>query len=147
MNVKQWPLSRFIELGSWLVTIYDARIIIVGSERQELLGRILQQELAENCINVVVETSLRQVTALLGHCNLFVGNDTGPKHLATSMDMPVIEISFSPFPGHPLHHQSPSRFGPWRVPHRILQPGKATPPCTDACMATEAHCILGVTVE
>ena len=43
-------------------------------------------------------------------------------HLAAAMGVPVVEISCFPVNGPGVHWNSPYRFGPWQVPHKILQP-------------------------
>lgn len=144
---RVWPLSNFVELGAWLKDGYHPRILVVGEEREKSLGDELQQQLGDMVINTVGQTTLRQACTLLKHCHLYIGNDAGPMHLAVAAGVPVIEISCHPLSGLPLHSNSPKRFGPWGVPHRVLQPDKAFDPCSDACTAVQAHCILSVSVE
>jgi len=144
---KEWPMSRFMELGSWIIQNYGAKILVVGGREDEALGKALKTKLKDNVINVIGKTTLRQTAALLSHSILFIGNDSGPKHLAAAMNVPVIEVNRFPLGGNPLHLQSSYRFSPFGVPHRILQPEKTILPCPQVCTAKEAHCILGVTVE
>jgi ADP-heptose:LPS heptosyltransferase len=143
---RQWPLSQFAELGSWIIRTYGARLLVVSGPGDEPLGQTLAQTLGDGVINLAGKTTLRQTTALISQSQLYVGNDSGPMHLAAAVGVPVVEISSFPGPGQPLHPRSPARFGPWGVPHRILQPAGPVPPCTKVCLATEPHCILGVTV-
>lgn len=144
---RRWPLSRFIELGAWLNEKYNARILVVGEKEEKLLGAKLQQQLGDIVINMVGRTNLRQAVALLKYCHLYVGNDYGPKHMASAVGVPVIEINGHPQNGPALHHHSPSRFGPWRIPHIVVQPETSMSPCSDACIAGQAHCILGVSLQ
>lgn len=143
---RQWPINRFGELGAWLIRTYGGRLLVVGGLGDEPLGRTLAQTLGEGVINLTGQTTLRQTAALISFSQFFVGNDSGPMHLAAAGGVPVVEISSFPRLGQPLHPRSPARFGPWGVPHRILQPAGPTPPCTEACLATEPHCILEVAV-
>ncbi|MHB1559266.1 MAG: glycosyltransferase family 9 protein, partial [Isosphaeraceae bacterium] len=91
--------------------------------------------------------TLRQTTAILSRCRLFIGNDSGPMHLASAVGVPVVEISMFPRSGPRGHVSSPHRFGPWGVPSVIVQPSHALPPCTDGCRASTAHCITQVGVS
>ncbi len=100
-----------------------------------------------------------KTAALLKHCQLYVGNDTGPMHLAAAIELPIIAISCHPFGAAPSRSYSPKRFAPWKVQHRVLQPpialdvcassGKSENGCHFVTIAfrIEPHCILGVTVE
>lgn len=143
---RRWPLSRFVELGVWLKRKYQVYILIVGEETEESLVQELQQQLGDIVINMVGRTNLRQAVSLLKHCHLYIGNDYGPKHMALAVGVPVIEINAHPLSGSPSHQDSPQRFGPWGVPHLVLQPKKSLPPCSDGCDAKQPHCILNVSV-
>jgi heptosyltransferase-2 len=144
---RVWPVAKFTELGAWLVREYGSRIVVVGADRDGDLGDQLQRRLGDPVINLVGRSTLRQAGALLKRCQLFVGNDAGPMHLAAAAGVPVVEISCHPQNGSALHANSPRRFGPWGVPHVVLQPEVPREPCSEACVAPEAHCILEVSVE
>ncbi len=144
---RMWPLANFAELGAWLKTQYGARIGIVGGKGEEPLGEELRRHLGNTAINVVNQATLRQTAALLKRCHLYIGNDAGPMHLGAAAGVPVIEICCHPLGGSPSHPNSPARFGPWGVPHRVLRPEKALDPCSEACSQRRAHCILDITVE
>jgi lipopolysaccharide heptosyltransferase II len=144
---RMWPFPNFVEIGAWLKREYHARIVLVGGRGEEPLGREIQRQLGDTAINVMGYTTLRQAGALLKRCHLYIGNDTGPLHLAAAAGVPVVEISCHPVGGSLLHSHSPSRFAPWGGPHRVFQPEKALAPCREMCAATQAHCIRGVTVE
>jgi heptosyltransferase-2 len=143
---RMWPLGNFVELGTWLKEKYSASFLIVGGGGEEYLGRELERQLSGTIINSVGRTTLREVCALLGHCQLYIGNDTGAMHLASAAGVSVIEISCHPLNGSRLHSSSPSRFRPWGVDFTVLQPEKAIEPCSDGCTAAQAHCIQTVTV-
>lgn len=144
---KIWPLRNFIELGDWLKKQYNALIVIVGGPAEGSFGCELQQQLGDTIINLAGQTTLRQTVAILKRCNLYIGNDSGPMHMAVAVKIPVIEISCDPFKELLSHPNLPFRFRPWGVPNVVLQPVQAIKPCIDACNSTHAHCILDITVE
>lgn len=144
---RRWPLENFVQLGCWLQRQYQARLVIVGGEGEENVGRELEQKVSSYVVNVVGITTLRQTCAVLKRCDLFIGNDTGSMHLAAAANRPIVEISCHPKFGWPVHANSPVRFRPWGVRQVILQPEKAVKPCTQACTALSPHCIVAVTVE
>jgi heptosyltransferase-2 len=144
---RAWPLMRFIQLGQWLIEHYGARIVGIGGAEEEALGREMQNRLGHHFMNAVGKTTLRQSYCLLRHCILFVGNDTGPKHLAAAAGVPVVEISWHAADASAMHLESPDRFHAWGVPLRIVRPPHPRKPCTEGCSSTEAHCILGVELE
>ncbi|MBK8742719.1 MAG: glycosyltransferase family 9 protein [Betaproteobacteria bacterium] len=143
---RMWPLSNFVELGIWVEQHCGGSLMIVGSQEEEQLGNMLRVRLQGKVIDAV-GLSLREAGALLKRCDLFVGNDAGPMHMAAAVGLPVIEISCHPLGGSTGHSNSPERFGPWRAPQIVLRPAKARDPCSDACVSHAAHCIEGVSVE
>ncbi len=144
---RMWPLASFRKLGDWLRGETQARIVVVGGHNEKPLGEELQRLLGESMINLVGKTTLRQAAAILRRCQLYVGNDAGPMHLAAAAGVPVVEISCHPRDGSPLHNNSPVRFAPWGVSHRILQPEFALSPCYGACTAAHGHCISSISPE
>ncbi|MCX5909036.1 MAG: glycosyltransferase family 9 protein, partial [Deltaproteobacteria bacterium] len=141
-----WPLSKFIQLGAWLNKAYGAYILALGGKSDESLGWQLYKYLPDAVANLSGRTTLRQAGALLKRCTLFVGNDSGPMHLAAAAGVPVVEISCHPIHGLTNHPNSPQRFGPWGVPHTVLQPRTSPKSCAQACVAEKPHCILNVPV-
>lgn len=143
---RQWPVDSFIKLGRWLLDKYPLRIVVVGGPNECILGRQIEESLGERVVNVVGATSLRELGVLLKTCLLYVGNDSGPMHLAAAARVPVVEISCHPASGNQNLSNSPKRFGPWGVVSRVLQPERAAAPCQGSCTSRDAHCIRLVSV-
>ncbi len=78
--------------------------------------------------------------ALAARCNLFVGNDGGPMHIAAAAGVPVIAM-FGP--------QDPKLFGPLGDNHCILYKEAECSPCRqDVCHKAEGErCLDLITVE
>lgn len=80
---KRWPPERFLHVARWLIDTYDAEILLVGSSAdREASEQLKNAGLGSRLIDATSKTTLRQSAALLKHCCLYVGNDTGPMHLA-----------------------------------------------------------------
>ena len=144
---RMWPVSRFIEVGRWLVSEFNSYILVLGGKEEEFLGKEICEKIGHNVIDMVGKSTLRQSAALLRKCDLFIGNDTATMHLAAAAGVPVIEISCHPQSGSPSHPNSPLRFRPWGEAHKVLQPENPIPPCSNACYSDDAHCIKGVETE
>lgn len=143
---KAWPLTRYLQIGKWLIERGNTQLVLVGGEKEMELGDEFAREVPST-VNLIGKLSLRQTAVMLEQCQLYVGNDTGPMHLAAAVGVPVVEICCHPISGDLKHYNSPARFGPWRVPHRVLQPSDARGDCKEGCTASEPHCILGVHIE
>lgn len=144
---RRWPRSRFAQVGRALQNKWGAHIVIVGGENDREAQRGLLSHLGPAASGVAGLLTLRQTAAVLEQCQLFVGNDSGPLHLAVASGLSVVEISCHPAGGKSSHSNAPERFGPWRVPTVVLRPSSTTASCSDGCTADHAHCILGVSSE
>jgi len=144
---RMWPLDHYSRIGVWLSQQFDADIIIVGGLRDVRLGDMLASRIGTRSHNLSGRTSLRETCALFKKCRLFIGNDSGPLHLAAASGIPVIEISCHPEHGDESDLQSPVRFGPRSAASAVLQPAQVSAPCRERCSSSHAHCINGVTVE
>ena len=111
------------------------------------LGMKLQKRVGDSLIDVTGRATLRQFAALLKRCQLYVGNDSEPKHLAAAAGVPIVELSWSERSAILVPSSIVNRFKPWKAPHRILTVEHAIPPCSGACTARESHCIRGITVD
>lgn len=143
---KVWPWSRFVEMGRTVCREYGFRLVLVGGAAERGLVRAAEGEFGAGMISAVDRLTLRQTAALLRRCALFVGNDSGPMHMAAAVQVPVVMISRCVKGGDPSRDQAPERFAPWGTCHQVVQPGQALLPCHDRCLAATPHCILGVEV-
>lgn len=144
---KVWPAENFLAVARWLHEEHGARLLVVGDRSDADTGRFLADALGRAVIDVTGQTCLGELAELLKRADLFLGNDSGPKHIAAAAGVPVVEVSWHPLSGNAADEYSPTSFRPWRVPGEVVQPETALAPCTDTCRADVAHCITRVSVE
>ena len=144
---KIWPAERFGAVCSWLRGDVGAGIVCIGSRLDRKRAQSVMSACGDEGLDLTGRTSLRQLFAVLKRCQMYLGNDTGPMHMAAAARVPVVEVSCHPLTGVAGHELSPLRFGPWGVPSRVVQPGRAKAPCVEFCTQTGPHCILDVPVE
>jgi lipopolysaccharide heptosyltransferase II len=90
---KCWPIERFILLIGRLVEEYNANIIVIGSNKEAKSGEIIANAIGNsNVINLVGKTSVAQMAAVIKKSDFFIGNDSGPLHIALALDIPCIAI-------------------------------------------------------
>jgi heptosyltransferase-2 len=143
---RRWPGEHFGQLVAWLQKDVAAEVILIGGPADMAVARSIESLAPAPLLNAVGKTTLGAATALIRRANLFIGNDSGPLHMAASAGVPAVAISCHPVSGLRSHAQSPIRFGPWCVASVVLQPSAAIPPCGDTCIAAQAHCIRQVTL-
>ena len=135
-SFRRWPSERFIELGRWLQEIYNAHILIMAGKDECDLALQIEQGLQGNkTINLAGKTTLREMASILKQCKLFIGNDSGPLHIAAAAGIPVVG-----FYG-PGEYQ---RFKPWGIDYDVLRLGLFCSPCSQNCIFGEPRCIQGL---
>lgn len=109
---KRWPADRFGRLGRWLVEARGARVIVLGGSDD--LGVMREVSAALGVPHAVDDApgSLGRFAALVAECDLLVGNDTGPMHLATAMGTRVVDLAGP---------SDPRRTGPYGAGHVVVQ--------------------------
>lgn len=143
---KQWREDNFIELGIWLQKAYNARLFLVGGEGDKILAERIAAQLDKSVINMAGKTTLRQTAALFKKCRLFIGNDTGPMHIAAAMDIPVAALFFSS-----CYH----RFRPWGEKAFVIKPSITCHPCLKSdhpdrcgiCVFDKPKCVQYISVQ
>jgi ADP-heptose:LPS heptosyltransferase len=145
---RRWPISRFLSLAERMLSAQLAtKFLIVGNKEDGFRARELSEKLGDAVLNFAGQCNVSQSAALLSRCRLFVGNDSGPMHMAAALGTPVVEISCHPWTGSLSHANAPERYYPLVTPHRILRPNDFSSPCSDVCYAPEPHCILSNSVN
>lgn len=91
-SAKRWLPDRFAEVADTLATRYDAKIVLTGGPGEREIGCDIAAAMSSTSINMVGKTSVRQMMALLSHSRLLVSNDSGPMHVASAFDIPIVAV-------------------------------------------------------
>jgi len=103
---RMWPKERFAELANYLIKKYNAKILLIGNKEEKKYINDLQNliENKNNSFNVAGLISTREMFYLISLCKLFIGNDSGPMHVAAAQQVPTIglfgcnlPVRFAPF--------------------------------------------------
>jgi lipopolysaccharide heptosyltransferase II len=89
---RRWPAARFAAVADALAARLGARIVLVGSADEAGLGTSIAGSMAAPALDLIGQTTLKQLGAVLGRCDLLVGNDGGVMHLATAVDTRVVAV-------------------------------------------------------
>ncbi len=95
---KVYPIENMVQAIKKLLNDLDIQIIFYYSPDEKQFAKNVHENMLENDKRIFsnVETSsIRELGMLLSNCNMFFGNEGGPRHLAQSLDIPSFAI-FSP---------------------------------------------------
>ncbi|HEV2221533.1 MAG TPA: glycosyltransferase family 9 protein [Candidatus Acidoferrales bacterium] len=136
---KRWAIDKFIALARDLRGKHGIEPVFnFGRGESEIAAEVRRQCAPEF---ILLDTlDLRQLIALIAGCRIFIGNDSGPTHIATALGRPVVAIFGS---------SSSVHWRPWQTKNRVVQNDFPCNPCRgDRCYAfSEPRCILSVTLE
>ncbi|MDD5085533.1 MAG: glycosyltransferase family 9 protein [Candidatus Omnitrophica bacterium] len=88
---KQWPEERFLEVIRRLIEKRHFSAVLIGTREEETLARALAGNNA--VVNLIGKTDIGLLCGVIKSCSLFVGNDSGPSHIAAASGVPVVVIA------------------------------------------------------
>ena len=88
---KLWPAEYFAHVSNQLAQIYGARIILFSGPGEDTLMEQVQSLMTHPPI-LADRLKLRQSSALMERCSLFLCNDSGPMHIAAALKVPTVAI-------------------------------------------------------
>lgn len=91
-TLKRWPAERMALLINHLVRQRNACILLVGSQHDHALATDIAGMSSAKCANWAGRITLGELGALGEIANLYVGNDTGPTHIAAAVGCPTLAI-------------------------------------------------------
>ncbi|HAM39048.1 MAG: lipopolysaccharide heptosyltransferase II [Elusimicrobia bacterium RIFOXYC2_FULL_34_12] len=89
---KRWLPERYAELSDRIIKMFGAKIIIFGSDNDIGVAREVENNMKEKPINLAGKTTLKQLSALIKKCKVFITNDSGAMHIAAVLDVPTVAI-------------------------------------------------------
>ena len=93
-NYRNWPVEQYVELVGHLHRKYRAKIILTGgpTELEHSYGRDIQAAAVGPTENLIGETTLKQLLAIIEQADLLICPDSGPAHMATAVGTPVVGL-------------------------------------------------------
>jgi heptosyltransferase III len=102
-QAKTWPAARFLELAAYLRNECGLEPVFVAGPGDNTA--------AFESFRVWRGAPLSEVKSLMAGAHIFIGNDSGPAHIAAAFGVPVVAIFGS---------SDPVTWAPWRTDARVL---------------------------
>jgi ADP-heptose:LPS heptosyltransferase len=103
---KTWPAGRFREAAASIKQRLGLELVFIAGP-----GENLAEFDGYECI---AGASLEQIKSLLAGASLFLGNDSGPAHMAAAFGLPVIVLFGS---------SDPDNWRPWKTESAVFSGG------------------------
>lgn len=100
---RDWPLAHFTALVEKILEVHpQARFVITGDAATTPSAERLIAGFGDRVVDRSGRLDLRHTAALLSVCDLYVGVDTGPTHLAGAVGVPMVALYHAAYPGRNL---------------------------------------------
>jgi heptosyltransferase II len=130
--IRQWGEGNFVDVVQRLSDRFPVKVLWF----QEA-GKTPPLPPDERFVSLSLP--LREFMAVLNKCDLLICNDSGPMHIATSLNVPVVAV-FGP--------GEPAWFGPLGSDNEIvIRSGFWCRPCLDYCLFDQPYCLRTISVD
>ena len=126
---KPWDIKKVKQLIKILAHKYNTKIIFLGGPKEKALADQILPEIDGKIINLV-GISLELLIGIISQMRLYIGNNTGPSHIAAALNIPSIVLFCS-------KAHKPGRWAPWGNQHKIFEKADKTTPEEVAAAAEE----------
>ena len=120
--VKQWPVANWAAVGQSLAEAKHASIVLTGGPGERSLTAGIAGGMQAPALDLAGQTTLGQLAAIYERCDLVLGSDSGPLHLAVAVDAATVHL-YGPV--------SVAKFGPWgsSLRHLVIDSPFTCAPC------------------
>lgn len=103
-NFRNWRVDNYAAVITHLESVHDARVVLTGGRSD--LERSYGEKLTAGCnaTNLIGQSSLKQLAALIAAADLVICPDSGPAHMATALGTDVVGLYAT---------SNPDRTGPY----------------------------------
>jgi ADP-heptose:LPS heptosyltransferase len=142
---KDWGQGNWHALLTRIATLYPTYALVlcgaaVEKEDSELATTGWRNVSASPVVNLCGVVSPRESAAVLKRAALFIGHDSGPMHLAASVQTPCVAIFSS--------RNLPRVWYPYGRNHQVIYHNVDCQGCgLETCIVQEKKCILSITVN
>lgn len=104
---RNWLADRYAQLACYAIEHYGYQVVLTGgpSANEIAMAKHISELCPHPLINLVGQSSLKQLLAIISQVDCLIAPDTGPAHMATMVGTPVLSLYAA---------MDPRRTGPYR---------------------------------
>ena len=88
---KEWTADGFAEITDYLSSQYGLSVILTGGPGEEEKLKAVREK-CQSQPRVFTSVSISELAWIINNASMFVGNDSGPTHLAAALSVPIIVL-------------------------------------------------------
>ncbi|MBS1813137.1 MAG: glycosyltransferase family 9 protein [Acidobacteria bacterium] len=92
-NKDHWSAENFTTVAAKLIHTLDARVLIFAGPNERGLARVMAKQLPAKRALALESLSLPEMASAMARLSVFIGNQSGPAHLAAAVGTPVVAVS------------------------------------------------------
>jgi ADP-heptose:LPS heptosyltransferase len=89
---KRWATERFAAVARGLIERCEAHVLLIGGRDDQELSQETAALVPSGATVLAGQTPLKVTAALIEQSTLFIGNDSGPLHMAAAVGTPAVGI-------------------------------------------------------
>ncbi|MBN1377704.1 MAG: glycosyltransferase family 9 protein [Gammaproteobacteria bacterium] len=109
-NWRNWPADRYAAVVDHAIGQLGMQALLTGgnSEQEHSMAQDICNRATHKPLNLVGQTTLKELLAILNRADVLIAPDTGPAHMATAVGTPVIGLyaTSNPHRTGPYLHQN-----------------------------------------
>ena len=112
-NWRDWTVEGYAAVADYAHEQLDMKVVLSGgsSSREQNVASTIFSLCREKPMNLVGQTSIAEMVALLDMASVVIAPDTGPAHIANAVNTPVIGLYAA---------TNPQRAGPYRFQKQVV---------------------------
>lgn len=144
---RRWPRTHFAALARRFDTELGLQVVLIGSKAEQAWTAGVTELLPDGppTLDLSGQLDLSELCALIEGADLFVGNDSGPMHIAAALGAPTVGL-FGP--------ETPQMYAPLGERAEALYEPPPCSPCINVhdnkvanCIHGRPECLLNLTVD
>ncbi len=135
---KEWPANRFAQIAKSLVTDYRQTVMVIGTEKEKNAAQEIVRAAGRQAFNLAGYLDLKATAAVIAGAKLFIGNDSGPLHIACATQTPAIAL---------FGQNTPKRYGPWQNRNITIYHPVECSPCPQTKCERRPSCLELITTD
>jgi heptosyltransferase-2 len=140
---KRWLPEGFAVVADRLIRECGVQVIFIGGVKDVPIKQSILSQMKGKPVNWVGETTLKELIAVIGRCQAFLTNDSGPLHIAVATRVPTVAV-FGPT-------TKELGFFPYGPGHIVLERDLPCRPCslhgTDTCPLGHFNCMKQISSD